>query len=182
MNYTTELAKEIINRFGLSETVEKVWKTRGTIPDKYSNPDYQVPVKLDNTGKVIQDRIVKILESGYLNNTLIFSLSRVTLQKFADVQRGKSNFSASEVIYLKKEINYVKIKIAKTIERKSNSALQSFFQSEITQIWPILKDAGLNRTFNDRISKFKITGIQLSDSDYEEVKNALVRCAIQLSL
>ena len=182
MNYTSELAKEIINRCGLSASVEKVWKTRNSIPDKYADPDFKPPVKIDKAGEILQDRILKVVESGYLNAPLILQLANVPWAKFQDIKRGKSNFSETEVIAMKKEINKARIMIIKTFERKTNSALQSLLQSEALQIWPIFKAAQLDKNTYDRTSKFKITGIQLSDPDYQLVKDALIRCAITLSL
>lgn len=182
MNYTSELAKEIINRCGLSASVEKVWKTRGAIPDKYSNPDYQAPIKIDKAGKVLQDRIVTVLQTGFLNNSVILILSEVDLQKFADVQRGKSTFTAREVVALKKEINKARIQIIKAFEKHSNSLLLNLLKSNLFQVQPIFKDSGLDKSIYDKTSKFKFGAYRFELDEYNQVKDAFIKCAIQLGI
>jgi len=182
MQFSEDLAKEISVKHKIGEATIKTWRHRGTIPDKYGNPEFVKPIAPDKSKSIVSDRILNILAEGLLNVTLLCNLSDVTPQKFADVKRGKAVFSEQEIISLKKEINRARILIAKTFERRSHPALKELLKSEMFLLRPILLSGGATLTDYDRASRFRRDEYSLDDKDYIIIKNCFVKFALQLGL
>lgn len=182
MDFDEKIAIEIIERLSLSDKTLRVWKLRGSIPDKYANAEYKLPVSLDKAGKIIQKRILAVLNSNLINSKVICSLTGVVYQRYTDVNRGKAAFTPDEILALKKEINRLKILIVKTFERRSESALKLLLESEIIYIRPVLRAASLSDAMYDKCARFKRSECSLNDSDYLQIKDAMIKFAMQLSL
>lgn len=183
MEYNEQLAHEVIKKFNLDAKTAKVWKTRGKIPAKYFNPDYQAPQKADKAGKEMQRRILEVMEFGYINNRMLCQLANVYPQKYFDIRRGKTaGFNAEEITRLKKEINRLRLLIVKTFERRSEPALKQLLQNETLLIRPVLNAAGCNAIDYDRASRFRRSEYHLNSEDYETIKDAYIKAALQFSL
>lgn len=182
MNFNEELAKELAERFNISEATVKSWRHRGSIPDKYGNPEFVKPVAPDKAKSIVSDRILSLLSDGLINITLLCKLSDIGSQKFADVKRGKTVFSEQEIIAMKREINRARILIAKTFERRSHPALKELLKSEMFLVRPILIAGGATLTDYDRASRFRRGEYSLEDKDYNIVKDCFIKFALQLGL
>jgi hypothetical protein len=122
IEYTDELADEIIHKFNLKPEVKKVWKTRGHIPGAYVTGD------IDTTGKVkprdpVVQKIVAILGMEEINT----SRFRTLMQKGSDVVRGKSTMTQDEVIGMKTEINELRKLASEGVKSVGNAPLKTFF-------------------------------------------------------
>ncbi len=182
MQFNEEKAQEIISKFDLDPKTIRVWKSRDKIPDKYFSDDYQKPVEASKSDLIIQQRIFKAMETGYLQLSVICELAGVKREKYMDVQRGKvSAFSAQEVLALKKEITKIKLLIVKTFEKKSTIALRALLESSAILVNPILKDGGADKLDYDRVSRFKRRVVEIDAINYELVKDCFIKAALQLS-
>lgn len=178
MIFDETLAREIINKFGLSEKTIRVWKNRGEIPDKYLNSVPNPVKKIERKDTLKAERLLKILESDAFNLQYICLISNVEYQKIYDCIRGKNNLNETEMIALKKTINQLKIDIAKSFtifnildttkilnreEIKLNHILKSFTKSEIKNVYRIAnKEINLDRAIWDKLKNdFIVFGLSL---------------------
>lgn len=93
MEFNEEKAKEIIERFKLSPNTLKVWRTRGAIPDRYNNADYDNSQRLKDNDSEYQ-KLIAILSLPEIASTKFRSLGL----KGADIKRGKDRMSEKERI------------------------------------------------------------------------------------
>jgi hypothetical protein len=183
MNYDEQTAAELIQKFNLDPTTQRVWKTRGKIPVKYMKDGYEKPVEASKADQVIQKRIIDVLQSGYLQISVICELSGVSDQKYQDVKRGNvSTFSAQETLALKKEITKIRLIIAKTFEKKSSIALRALLDNPAILVNPIVRDGGGDKNDYDRLSRFKRRIIEMDGINYELVKDCFIKAALKLSI
>lgn len=97
MEYTEEKAREIIERYGLSPTAMKVWRTRGAIPNKYNNPGYTPTEKASKADKVILARLAEVIGRGYINFSVLCEIARADKQAVYDAMRGKGRVSRNDL-------------------------------------------------------------------------------------
>jgi len=112
MDYAEETAKEIIQKFNLSPTTLKVWKTRGKIPERYSIENFKIRKRpLDEYNISLSNNIKKILEYGKIN---ISSLCRLTKLQYNTLSAFiyKTGFlTDEELLNIKKAINQMRIEV-----------------------------------------------------------------------
>ena len=130
IQYSDDLAAEIIKKWALKPEVAKVWKTRGTIPSQYFCDDFDQSERLKDT------------DSEYQKMKHIFQDPRIATTKFrtlglkaADVWRGKDRMTQNERIGLKTEITELRNMLAAAIKYTSE-----------TNIRKIMSDARLHPT------------------------------------
>lgn len=120
MKFTEEQAKLIIEKYTLSPKTLKVWKTRGSIPDRYFQEDYEKPAKLNRKEKREKERIIKILESKKINKTYLAELSGVHRQMIQDAMKGKRSFSRQDHLAIKKAINRIRVDVKEIVMKYQN--------------------------------------------------------------
>lgn len=90
MEYTPEKAAEIIAAFNLSPTTNKVWKTRGRIPDRYASGE-PTPIRATASTKVEKlsyERLIEVLKNPKIRTKAIFDLIGVNYGKYKDAVRA----------------------------------------------------------------------------------------------
>ena len=80
MKYSDELAERVIARFGLNPITQKVWRTRGSIPDRYFSETY-VPRQsiLDDKIKLQKERdLLNILHRPEFRSKSVAALAEIS--------------------------------------------------------------------------------------------------------
>lgn len=120
MEFTEQKAKEVVDKFSLSEKTIAVWRMRGAIPNKYAKPD--IPIKkvegLKDNRKA--ERLVEVLNNDKLNVRKLGELCGIDENRIQDIRRGKTFITESELTELSKAINRLKIDTAKALSALSN--------------------------------------------------------------
>ena len=57
MEFNEEKAKGIVEKYNLSDNTVRVWRSRNTIPDKYSDGNYQPAPEISKADRIILNRI-----------------------------------------------------------------------------------------------------------------------------
>jgi hypothetical protein len=146
MEFKEDIAKGIIEKYGLSEQTIKVWKTRGKIPDKYADPEYAPLRKVEDLkGKRELERIKEILSSPKLNNTEIARLSGIEMERFKDWKAGRTFIPPEGLIELKKIINRLRIDGARALNDLTRQPpdfsvqVKNYLNREEILLFPLLK-------------------------------------------
>ena len=108
MTYSEELAKLLIERFGLKPQSKINWKIRGKIPSKYFDAEGKpleslgMPESVKRSGQLI----LEIMSSRKLNTTLILSRCGIPAFGYADAVRKQKNvpLKQAHIIKLKQEL------------------------------------------------------------------------------
>lgn len=108
MEFTEENATEIIKKYGMSEKTIKVWKSRGSIPDKYADDDYTPVPAMNRPEKIKLQRMNDILKSEVFNMQVVSELSGVTYLKLEDAIRGKGRIGSDDLSKVIIEIKKIK--------------------------------------------------------------------------
>jgi hypothetical protein len=146
MNFDEEKAREIVERFGLSESTIKVWKTRGSIPNKYANPDYTQPAKVSGVkDERLEERIKTILSNQKLNKSKLAELAGIDLQRMKGYYSNRVRMTPGDLIELKKAINHLKIDAIKAVNDLANRqvgfsvTVKRFVEREEVSLQTLLK-------------------------------------------
>lgn len=176
MDFSEEKAQEIISKYGLSEKTLRVWKTRRSIPDKYLNDEYKksIPVSV-NSDKIMQERIISILNMPELNRKTIVQLSGCDMTRVNGVCAHKSTFTKEEMFALQKEIKRLKIDILKYTSRYSDS-FSKIVKDKRLKLFVIIKD----RSFARKLDYSATTSI--SQLDFRQAVDYYAKVAIQLNI
>lgn len=112
MKYDEDTAREIIQRYGLASATLKVWRHRGSIPQKYASPDY------DATPPALLKDTLRAVEITQLPELNVSAFTGVAYRKVIDVtrhhlrgKRASQNFTESEITALKSEVTRLRNKI-----------------------------------------------------------------------
>ena len=134
MEFSEEKAKDIISRFGLSETTLNVWKTRKSIPDRYFREGFEIKAKAEGErdAQVMRD-VKRIFGYGKINARSVANLIGAGGYRIGDIlKKGGVAPTKDEVLYLKKTINTLRIEAMKVL-----SLFNQFIESE--EAWDKLK-------------------------------------------
>lgn len=160
MTYTDQLADEAIARWHLDPATKRVWKTRGSIPDKYfkEGGDYSPPVGSQHATDVMRMRE-------------IFALPEIAATKFQfglranDIMRGTARITEEEVVQFRTEVTQLRNKLRDGKDRNLfNAALKD------TRIHPTkLVGASLyKKAIDDKRAS-------MTDREKEEIRFAFLR-------
>ena len=185
MEFTEETAKAIVEKFNLDEKTIRVWKTRGSIPDKYSK--LEAPIKKIESGHDIQTQknIIRVLKrnDSKINVTNLARLADVNTQRLTDIAREKSGlFTQDELLALKKAINILRIE-AKEINEGLSNIKYDISQSLEKKLRDFFyrKEIYSKRFFDDRIYN-KVEGFARKARSFPIEDVALIKDSFVLFL
>lgn len=136
MEYTEEKAREIIEKYELSPTTMKVWRTRGAIPDKYNNPEYTPTEKASKADKVILARLAELNSRGYINFSVLCDVAKVNKQIIYDAMRMKGRIDRSDLDKLVLELKRLRVFIKNNLVN-SPMKLRSLFDNKTLKFYVI---------------------------------------------
>jgi len=179
MEFSEEKATEIIEKFGLDVKTIRVWRTRGTIPEKYNNPDFEIRTPVTERAELIrQERVCEILRMSEINIPVFQELIKSPV---SDVVRGKSTFTANELLSAEKEVRKLKIDVLRLTEKNIQANLKKIISDSRIKHYIILR-----YTLKDNDIKSIQFALEKSNGIdsfmFEKVKDAFVKFAIQLNL
>lgn len=119
IEYSDQLADELIQRHQLRPEVKKVWKTRGSIPGAYLD-EMDTSEKLGDRDPVYQ-KIRDILNNEAVSSTKF----RTLLQKGADITREKDRMTEAELLGMKTEVTELRNALAAAIKLPTQTNLRA---------------------------------------------------------
>lgn len=168
-------AAEIAALYNIPNGTVNVWKTRGGIPKKYFDENGKVKRDVDTSEKISDAdkyRLMQILEMNeHLNLSELISTS---IQKIADVKRGKTNFTKKEFLEIKKELINLKNKFEPVFAAKSvtakKSALRELFKNPLLKPYTFAEgrehqyciDVIMNKDYDPDLQFLEATIVNLS--------------------
>jgi hypothetical protein len=189
MEYTDELAHEVVKKFDLSDKTIKVWKTRGKIPAKYFQEGFEKRKELDRAGLALQKKLMGILKSPKLNAKYIAELAEIPYHTVQDCMNERQNISEQELNGLRKRLQEFRIDLKKTVEElqkatlfsaKHDKLLLSALKREELFLRPVLKFE--DDTDNERVKGWKLNKQTIPDSLKMRVVDRLAVLILETSL
>lgn len=183
MEYNEEKALELIKKFSLSLTTNKVWKSRGAIPDKYLQEDYtpRVVSDLSSAQKITLDRVLSIFKGEELNAKTIEELCGFRQAFFSDLARSRTSISNTELNKIVVELQRLKLDIKKAFDGDNPSRIRKILSDKRVKPYIITK----GKIEKARISYF----LQSDDNPYyftrEErlsLKDAFFRVVLMITV
>ncbi len=113
MEYNEEKALALIERHGLSQKTNKVWKTRGKIPERYADDTYVIPERIE--GKKAK-RLNEVLSNEKINLRELTKAANVDYYILGSFRKGETRLIESDYVKLKGEINNTRIAAKKLID------------------------------------------------------------------
>ncbi len=113
MDYSPEKAAEIISEFNLSPTTNKVWKTRGSIPDKYASGE---PIPGRNVPSSMADRmayksLLNVLSSPKIKTKALFEIIGTNYSKYKDAVRPNKTVPLDANVIKRLQVEISKIRV-----------------------------------------------------------------------
>lgn len=174
MEYTDDKAKEIAAKHKISPSTLKVWKTRGSIPDKYQDENFQIGTKVNNQEDI--DRIILKIDHPAINKEVL--LEKLGINKsYADLKRGKTSLSQQEIEGIKKEFALLKVQINNALNSKAVLKIKHILNISYLKYRPIFEQ--LSKTEYDRIMRQR-EGKELVYSDFMQFKDCIMKFIVQL--
>lgn len=166
MEYSEENANLAYERHpDTNPTQRRVWKTRGSIPDRYFDDNKVVRKRVQEVEKVEekrQDRLALVLASEKINATKVFELSELKADKWliTDFVKGKVNLSEAERIKLATEVQKLRADI-----RNGLALLPGFARNK--KLLVLAKDVRLFKqpTFGREISRLLTSSKPVAPDD-----------------
>lgn len=178
MEFNEEKAREIIDEHNLSVKTLLVWKTRGSIPDRYAKEEYKKPIPVSgNSDKIMQERIISILNMPELNRKTIVQLSGCDMIRINGACAHKSTLTEEEIFALQKEIKRLKIDILKYTSSYSDSFLK-LIKDKRLKLYVLIKD----RSIANRLRYIADNNATLTQFDYKQAVDYYAKVAIQLNI
>jgi len=175
MKFNEEKARQIIDKYNLSQTTLKVWKSRGSIPDRYGKEGYVKPIPVSGKGdEIMQERLISILNMPELNRKTIIQLSGCDATRINGVCLHKSTFTKEEMFALQKEIKRLRLDILKYTQKYSESFVKLLKDNRL-KFYVIIPDKLFARRLNylkDNISRL----------DFNQAVDYYIKVAIQLNI
>lgn len=136
MEYSEGKATEIINKYNLSPSTMNGWRWRGSIPDKYNNPDYTPTKKVGKADKVVLARLAELNSRGYINLTVLCSVARADKQMLYDAMRGKGRVSRDDLDKIVLELKKLRVFIKNNLVN-STAKLKALFDNKMLKFYVI---------------------------------------------
>lgn len=178
MDYNEEKAKELIEKYQLSPTTLKVWKSRGKIPDKYLREDYQPTEAVNRADAVRLSRLQELNKSELLNFTAIAEVCGIPQQRIADALRGKGRISPEEIDKVETEIKKIRALIRNNIQFNIPEKQKKIFDCPEIKHYKVFGKDSWGKSMYYALGK----GNQLSKADYEKLKDCYMRATIMMNL
>jgi len=176
MKFIEEKAKEIVLKYGLSETTIKVWRTRGAIPNKYLDDNF-VPRKTINRGDSLKhDRILSLIKSGQLNLKVFSELTKLPEMRFHDAARKGVLLSEQDLLTCQVELKRLKIEVSKTFETFSPRLLKKLLNNPLIAYSVVIK----NEQMAKRVSYLRLKNTEPDKLFWSDLKDHYVVFALQI--
>lgn len=179
MEFTEEKAREVIDRYNLSQTTIKVWKSRNSIPDKYADEKYVQIEVVSQADKILLSRLNDLCKSEVLNFTVLSDLARVERVRLLDAIRGKARISKDDIDHVRIEIKRARIFILNTFsDYQSEKKLKVLIDNKIFKHYSILKKGSWSTGIVANIKK----GAPIEKFDYEKLKDRYLKASILMNV
>ena len=136
MKYSEEKAREIVEKYNLSPTTMNVWRTRGSIPDKYNNPEYTPTEKTGKADKVILARLAELNSRGYINFSVLCDVAKVNKQIIYDAMRMKGRIDRNDLDKIVLELKRLRVFIKNNLVN-SPMKLRSLFDNKTLKFYVV---------------------------------------------
>jgi len=132
MDYNEQQALDIIQRFGLNESTNAVWRSRGKIPDKYFREGFQIKEKAsgEKDMQAIRD-IRRIFGYGKLNSASIARLLDIKPSRMMDIIFNDITPTKDEILAIKKVINTIRLESRVVLSEFSKNAISGISLSKL---------------------------------------------------
>jgi DNA-binding transcriptional MerR regulator len=87
MQFTEPTAKAIAEKYGLSPSTIKVWRTRKSIPDRYADPGFTMRKQLTPAQELLHEKLVNVLKSGKITLKSFAELCSIPAHRYQDAMR-----------------------------------------------------------------------------------------------
>lgn len=171
MEFNEQKALELKEKYNLSNSVINKWRFRNKIPEKY----FKINDAEQKTLQILNERIAKILELGFINKAVLREITGVTKKKIYSKHLNKE-----EANKVKKELLQLKIDIAKAFKTKSEIEFKKIILDKRIFLKVILKD--VDNLHYDRCIKFASKNTILENETYNIVKDKFALIALQINL
>lgn len=177
MEYTDEKAKEIVNKYNLSPTTMKVWRTRGAIPDKYNNPEYTPIEKASKADKVILARLAELNSRGYINFSVLCDVAKVNKQIIYDAMRMKGRIVSNELDKIVLELKKLRVFIKNNLVN-SPAKLKALFDNKMLKFYVINGDDNWAKSMYWAMSN----GNDIAADDFDRLKDNYVKVYLAITV
>lgn len=177
MEFNEEKAKEIVERYNLSENTVRVWRNRNRIPDKYSDGNYQPAPETSKADRIILNRIKELKESGCINFTVLAELSGMDVTRLKDAVKGKGRIRKDELDKVVMELKKLKVFINNHLQN-SPGKLKRLLENKLLKFYVINGKDEWPKSICYAISK----EIQLSQHDFMRLKDNYIKTYIMLNI
>lgn len=157
--FDADLAAQIAEKFGVDEVTVRVWKSRGKIPGKYFDANFDTSEKLSDNDQDYQ-KIKAILNMPEIAKTKFRSLEG----KGADVARGKDRMTKEEKTTFVTEITEIRNTFRTAIDAMTITALKAALTDIRVHPTKIISTKLYNLVTDERGRRM------LYDSEKQEIK------------
>ena len=178
MKFNEKQANEIIAKYNLSKKTLRVWRNRGSVPDKYFKINYTQPTPTTKGQKVKQALLMNLLKSGAINLTVLADSAGVKHSRVIDAKREVASLSIDDYTALKTELKRLKLLIAKTFEVYSENSLKKLLKNKTLHYSVIVKD----RLQISRIEQVRKRGRTPDIEMYNDLKDKYIVFAITMNI
>jgi hypothetical protein len=161
MKYIEDVAEKIIREHNLNPKTLLVWKSRGSIPDKYFSQKPVSKTELSELQLKNQAKILKLISLPELYKKSFVSLTAYD-SKITDIRKGKTNFSPIELELMNGKLDNIRSEISallrddrRFLDKYQEKQIDFLKREEIVVSVLLKKTGGLN------------------DSEYVQVKGIL---------
>lgn len=119
MEYNEQTALRIIEQYQLSD-MRAVWKTRGRIPKKYLQEDFQKRIPLDKKELRIERNLRDFLKTKMINLQALAEEAAIPIYSLHDTVRERSHLSRQELYAIRKALNNLRVDTKKAVNNLSD--------------------------------------------------------------
>ena len=177
MEFNEEKAKEIVERYNLSDNTVGVWRNRNRIPDKYSDENYQPTPEVGKADKIILARIKELKEKDCINFSTLAELAGMDTQRLYDAVKGKGRIRKDELDKVVMELKKLKVFINNHLQN-SPGKLKRLFENKLLKFYVINGKDEWSKSVYYAISKEN----QLSQHDFMRLKDNYIKTYIMLNI
>jgi hypothetical protein len=177
MKFDPDIAKEIVNKYNLSQSVTRVWKNRGKIPDRYFN-DYVIP-ELSKADKLLLERVISVIQHPGVNTAVFLDLAGVKKHTYFDALQGVVYLNSDEIKRLRSEIQKLKVSIVSAFSSFSPHKISKILNSPLIKYSPVIKKDSYLKYRIEHIRKGKV---EVTEKDYNNIKDYYLTFALELSV
>ena len=179
MKFEEDLAKIIIAQYSLSDSTLKVWRSRGSIPDKYADQDYKPREVISKVRNVKHNRLVDLLKSGNIVVRNFAELVGVSEYKINEaISSNPTLLSETDLLKCEVELKKLKFEIVKTFQTFLNLNLRRLLSNPVIAYSVIVHDKQLT----NKISYIRSGKGEPDRQLWDELKDKYIVFAMQLTL